>query len=457
MLNKGWFIPAIIAGAAACSIALWIYLSTSNEPIAARFSRIPPQTRVANSALPRPDGSQVSPQNVDSRKSDDAVDLPDSVGRHTAFRELNSRVTGTPTDSPHSAPEPTAPAEARRAPVVAAANPDRETGILSSAAADQALAREKERRRESFRHLRSAIESRVYASLDRIDFTLMELDRHALRWRSNISRDPWYVTLHAWLQFHADDIDGADRSFLRALELREDYPAALRGRAIAMMSAGRYHRAADAFRELIDVYPNDVDGRYNLGVLLSRVGRFREAGDAYRAALDVDPKHARSLYNLAAIAQRDGRLADARRRWIQFTEIEPNVISVWFNLGVVQMDYKEPLEAAVYFKAAVSINPDELVGRVNLALAYLEAAHIEEAERVLREADADMPCEPAVLDALVETNRRLAEWSPSQRHTFLARASEIESELIEMRPPDIEFEQVAGDPMNGEASRLIGP
>lgn len=304
--------------------------------------------------------------------------------------------------------------------------------------------------------LKLAIGRYLLARFDDLDFLAMELDRRSLRWRSNLSRNPTLITLEAWLDYSAGDIEGADGLFRRAIELRDDYLPALRGRAMAMMSANRYRNAADAFRMLCDAYPSDAEAHYNHGVLLTRIGQFGRATAAFNSALSIDPKHARSLYNLAAIAQRDGRLADARDYWERFTQVEPNVISVWFNLGIVYMDFRQPLEAANCFEAAVSINPDDVVTRVNLALAYMEAGHLEAAECTLQLANEDEPCTPAVLDALVEANRRIAEWV-TNRERFLARAESIEADLEAIWPPEVRIEQVAGDPTHGESAGLIGP
>lgn len=483
-LNKGWFIPAIIAGAAACTVAFWLYLNTMSEPIADRFSRFPAYAVQSDvDPLLPPSADTKSPQGPSSAHPDatDPVATPtEKRPSILASADPISHAESIPKSNPDSIPLASGAQRGRahssdgssEARISSSSDARPEAGVHSDIdpqvdsptkkadstrtlvldASDNTIPK-----RGRLRPLKRGIERYLLARLDDIDFIAMELDRLSLRWRSNISRDPAYVTLAAWLTLHAGDVDAADRTFCRAIALRSDYLPALRGRAMAMLDAHEYVRAAAAFRDLCEAYPSDAEAHYNHGVLLSRVGRLGEAADSYRRALDVSPRHVRSLYNLAAIAQRDGRLSDARDLWSKFTQVEPNVISVWFNLGIVHMDYNEPLKAARCFEAAVSINPQEIVPRINLALAYLEAGHLETAESVLLAANEDAPCAPAVLDALCETNRRLADWSAADRSDYLARAQSIESELLDMRPPDIAFEQVAGDPVHGETAGLIGP
>ncbi|MCB9864344.1 MAG: tetratricopeptide repeat protein [Phycisphaerales bacterium] len=472
MLNKGWFIPALIAGAAACTVAFWFYLNTDSEPIAARFTRpadhqhankYADATPAANSTLPRLAASDAIPPINKSLPSPpptaaSIAESPEDTLRET-FAVQTYSVMGPPAELSESSPiEPTVhPPLADIATTITANAESTDISNAPIAAVSADRPNPKSARTAALRPLRDRFERYFLTRLDDLDFLAMELDRNAVRWRSNLSRDPWLITLAAWLQYNAGDVDGADRTFLRAISLRPDDLAALRGRAWINMEAGRFAQAASAYRDLCRTYPNDADAHYNHGVLLSRVGRLGDAASAFGAALAVDPRHSRSIYNLAAIAQHDGRLSEARRLWEAFTEIEPNVISVWFNLGVVHMDYNEPLDAARCFEAAVSINPSEVVGRINLALAYMEAGHVEEADLTLQSANEDAPCTPAVLDALIETNRRLAEWSRDNRAGYLAQADAIESELFDMRPADMVYERIAGDPTHNETAGLAGP
>ncbi len=280
--------------------------------------------------------------------------------------------------------------------------------------------------------LRARITSRVGRTQRLLNDLARNLDQEAVRIRNNLARDPGCLTFAGWLFYHGGDPDAADRCFEQALAVAPGNMGALAAQAFVHLESGNVNRAVAAFQRLCEARPDDAGARYNLGVLLTRMNRFGEAAIEYRRALTVDPLHARSLYNLASLAQREGRLAEARDLWERFLRIEPNVISVWFNLGVVYMDYREPLAAAHCFEAAAAINPDEVVNHLNHAMALMDADHFEAAAAVLERTRGEDPCNPALLDILADNNRRLADWYPGRRYDFIRRVAEIESTIAEI-------------------------
>ena len=58
-------------------------------------------------------------------------------------------------------------------------------------------------------------------------------------------------------------------------------------RAYALQTAGEFAQAAEAYTAFLQQYPDNVEARSNLGVVLARLGRTDEAVAAYREALDA--------------------------------------------------------------------------------------------------------------------------------------------------------------------------
>jgi tetratricopeptide (TPR) repeat protein len=76
--------------------------------------------------------------------------------------------------------------------------------------------------------------------------------------------------------------------------------------AISLAMKNRWDEAAQLNREILDLFPNEVDAYNRLGKALTELGRYAEARDAYAQALKLDPLNGIATKNL----QRLGKLAD---------------------------------------------------------------------------------------------------------------------------------------------------
>jgi tetratricopeptide (TPR) repeat protein len=75
--------------------------------------------------------------------------------------------------------------------------------------------------------------------------------------------------------------------------------------AISLAMKNRWEEAAQLNREILDVFPNEVDAFNRLGKALTELGRYGEARDAYSRAVKLDPLNGIATKNL----QRLGKLA----------------------------------------------------------------------------------------------------------------------------------------------------
>ena len=57
--------------------------------------------------------------------------------------------------------------------------------------------------------------------------------------------------------------------------------------AAALQKSGNFEAAAAEYRRFLDAYPQSVEARSNLGVVLMQLGRYEEAIAAYQTALVV--------------------------------------------------------------------------------------------------------------------------------------------------------------------------
>jgi Tetratricopeptide repeat len=75
--------------------------------------------------------------------------------------------------------------------------------------------------------------------------------------------------------------------------------------AISLAMKNRWDEAAQINREILDLFPNEVDAYNRLGKALTELGRYSDARDAYAHAVKLDPLNGIATKNL----QRLGKLA----------------------------------------------------------------------------------------------------------------------------------------------------
>ena len=72
--------------------------------------------------------------------------------------------------------------------------------------------------------------------------------------------------------------------------------------AIALAMQGRWQEAVAANRDIIEVFPNDVNAYNRLGKALTELGQYSEAKAAYTKALEINPKNSIARKNLRRLS-----------------------------------------------------------------------------------------------------------------------------------------------------------
>src|SRR3954451_5377076 len=92
-------------------------------------------------------------------------------------------------------------------------------------------------------------------------------------------------------------------------------PVALAQRAVQLQQSHDYAAAAEAYRALLKIQPNEVATHVNLGVVLVNLGRFDEAIAEYEAADKLLPGDGRIALNIALAYEKSGRVKEAEPRF----------------------------------------------------------------------------------------------------------------------------------------------
>ncbi|MGI5836382.1 MAG: tetratricopeptide repeat protein [Chloroflexota bacterium] len=150
-------------------------------------------------------------------------------------------------------------------------------------------------------------------------------------------------------------------------------------RAIALAMASRWEEAAQVNRELLNLFPEDVDAHNRMGKALTELGKYEEAKAAYSRAAALDPTNVIAMKNL----QRLSRLAPEENLAGAPTRVDPalfieesgkTVITSLVNTAgldvLAKMDAGDLLEIRYSDRAVELFTPQgENVGKIEPKLA----------------------------------------------------------------------------------------
>lgn len=109
-----------------------------------------------------------------------------------------------------------------------------------------------------------------------------------------------------------------------------------------------------------------------------------EARAAYHHALDLEPDHLVARINLGRLLHADTNLRGAEAHFRAAIHSDPTCALGWYNLGVVLEDAGRPAEAIAAYERAVERAPELADAHWNLALLYERAGRADDALRHLQ-------------------------------------------------------------------------
>jgi tetratricopeptide (TPR) repeat protein len=194
-------------------------------------------------------------------------------------------------------------------------------------------------------------------------FKTLEAKSHFQKARQAIEGDDWNVAV---LELN------------RALRYEPSNPEILTQLGVAYGELRKWDQAVKLLRKAVALAPGSVSAHYNLGVTLDRAKPGTGAGVAeYKKALQLKPHDVNSLVNLA-VALGDQDSSQARKLLAQAQALEPNNAEAHFNLGLLQRNSGDSKGAVQAFEKAISLNPELLEARRQLALLLVSEQRWDE-------------------------------------------------------------------------------
>lgn len=179
----------------------------------------------------------------------------------------------------------------------------------------------------------------------------------------------------------------------QALDLNPSDPSAYFQGGLAYSALGERRAAEDAYRKAVQLSPEHLKARYNLGILLiAGKGDLQEARSQFEWVVKREPNHAEAFFNLGRIAYREKDHDGALREYRRALELrDGDYPEAQLNIGLVQVARKEYDGAAAAYRKAIRLRERYPEAWYNLGLAHLRKKDLREAERAFLRALGQKP------------------------------------------------------------------
>jgi Flp pilus assembly protein TadD len=170
-------------------------------------------------------------------------------------------------------------------------------------------------------------------------------------------------------------------------DIREQFlnPYSFLRAGMANENTGDHKGAERAYRRGLAVAPDDAELHNALGWTLFQEGKTAAAVAEYERALAADPKQAKAHNNLALALVELGRFEEAASHFKTSVEIEPRA-EIYSDLGFTMTRLGKTEEARADYQEALELDPNCASAHFNLAVAFVQAGKLGEAESHYRQA-----------------------------------------------------------------------
>jgi len=164
---------------------------------------------------------------------------------------------------------------------------------------------------------------------------------------------------------------------------------------------------------------------FTYGVAMFQHGYLDQATDSFQQVIAADPNNSDAYYNLGTLNLQRKNLVEARRCLEQAAKLRPDFPEAWNNLGMMAAQRGQPEEAIDDFKKSLQYRPNYATALLNLGNVYRHRGSFSMAEDALNRALGLQPDDP-------EANYSLGMFYAQQNQT--QRASELLQKAISLRP-----------------------
>ncbi len=166
-------------------------------------------------------------------------------------------------------------------------------------------------------------------------------------------------------------IKEAAQTPIRNLNAEQTASAArLEAQARQAAGSGDLATAADRFKAILQLAPNDVSTLANLALIQMQMNVMADAESTLQRALSIDPQHTYALFLSGLLKINQSEFDAALGFLAEAAKLDPNDAEVQNHLGVVlsELGQRDSGEAAL--RKAVQLQPNYTDAHINLAVVY---------------------------------------------------------------------------------------
>lgn len=198
------------------------------------------------------------------------------------------------------------------------------------------------------------------------------------------SIDVWFPL--AMCYRNAGLLEQAERAYRRVLELSPDSLGARANLGLVLLDLGKHEAGLELLNGAAQADPNDVYAGINLSKALNVQGRPAEALAILEDVLEVAPTIPAAWNNYGNALNQLGRYEESIRAYRRMLFLLPDYADAYYNMGRTYHDWGRYDDAIDAYRRALEIVPDSTKVLYNLGNTYSIAERFQEAEETYRHA-----------------------------------------------------------------------
>ena len=147
----------------------------------------------------------------------------------------------------------------------------------------------------------------------------------------------------------------------------------------ALQAMGRFEEAIDSYNQAIQIYPNDPDTHYNIGLAFYNLRQLDSAVNSYKKAIQINPNYVEAYNNLGVALKDLKQLEKSIQSCVKAIQLKPDYAEAYNNLGAAFQDLSRLDEAVKNYNKAIQLKPDYAIAYSSLGVALQKLGRLKEA------------------------------------------------------------------------------